>query len=592
MMKDSTIEHEKSFYNAVVCARRLIDKHHIYFRQQVEDLLAKYKQSEIDRFEIEAKNKQNLEEKDNEIKAQAEELLERQQHDEALLQQYQKELQDLREQLSDERTSVRGELVHQMEKHFIKMKNANKELAEGSAKDLEKQRRRFKKQLKREWSKLDQYEMKLIEVEAEKRRIIQDAEKRLKNEQTKGEADRKRRLEEIETHRKSLQEVHETYLKEREVAKKNFDDTKCLAKKQCEKAEKDFDSFRKKLTKLEWLQYKLCTDQLESEDKSDEVSELLTKLKTVNKDVEILESLNEKNCERLKEAEMLLQEKEKILKSCEEKIQENLAEMAEVRDKLVESQQRFGEELGDAVNMVSLERDADLVKIEKDREILMSKHLEHQSALEVLVNENLESSEDDDSLETKEIKGRIVELVRSASPALEDDSLQSKIIEKKVHIHYQQAEVGMNEDERKALYGHEEKYLELCQEIQTARKNEQKALQDKIDALQEMLNNEGNNTTETAVSYYESESSSLTRAHKRIFDVDQELSQKIKERREIEIKLEHVMKQMEQQAECNQEQCRGMIERLQRQGLKLDHDIEEIKKILQSETEEYLKRLK
>lgn len=553
--------------------------------------MAKYKQSEIDRLEIEAKNKQTLETKDNEIKTQAEELLQRQKHDEALLQQYQKELQDLREQLSDEKTSVRSELVHQMEKHFVKMKNANNELAEGAAKDLEKQRRRLKKQLKREWSKLDQYEMKLIEVEAEKRRITQDAETRLKNERTRGEAERKRRLEEIETQRKSLQEVHETHLKERDIAKKDFDEMKCLAMKRSKKAEEDFDVFLKKLTKLEWLQYKLCTDQLESEDKNDEVSELLSKLKTVNEDVDILESQNGKNYERLKEAEMLLQEKEKILKSCEKRIQENLAEMAEVRDKLVESQQRFGEELGDVVNIVSLERDADLVKIEKDREILMSKHLEHQSALEVLVNENLESSDDDDSVETKEIKSRIVELVRSASPALEEDSLQSKIIDKKVHIHYQQAEVGKNEDEMKALHVHEEKFLELSREMQTARNNEQKALQDKIDALQEMLKNEENSSSES-VNYYESESSSLTRAHKRIFDVDKELSQKIKERREIEIKLEHVKKRMEQQVECNQEQFRGMMERLQRQGLKLDHDIEEIKKILQSETEEYLKRLK
>ena len=570
---------------------RVIDRYDIYFRQQIEDLLAKYKQSEIDRFEIEAKNKETLEAKDKQIKTQAEELLQRQKNDEALLQQYQKELQDLREQLSDEKTSVRSELVHQLEKHFVKMRNANNGLVNGAAKGLEKQRRRLKKQLKREWSKLDQYEMKLIEVEAEKRKIAQDAESRLKEERTRGEVERKRRLEEIETQKKSLQEAHESHLKEREVARKEFAEAKRLATKRAEIVEEDVDVFRRRLTELEWLQYKLCTEQLDSEDKSDEVSELLAKLKKVTKDVEILESQKDKNCERLQEAEMQLQEKEKTLKSCEARLEQNVAEQAEVRDKLVESQQRFGEKLGDAVNIVTLERDADLVKIEKDREILMSKHLEHQSALEVLVNENLESSDDDESYESKEIKSRIVELVRSSSPALEEDSLQSKIIDKKVHIHYQQVEVGKNEDERKALHVHEKEYLALSREMQTARQNEQKALQEKIDALQELLKNEGSSTQETAT-YYESESSSLTRAHKRIFDVDKELSHKIKERQEIEIKLEHIKKQMEQQAECNQEQFHDMMKRLQRQGLKLDQDILDIKKMLQSETEEYLKRLK
>jgi hypothetical protein len=553
--------------------------------------LAKYKQSEIDRLQIEAKNKQDLEKKDKEIEDQAKKLLQRQQNDEALLAQYQTQLQDLREQLSDEKSSDRSELLQHMEKMFVKMKNANNDIAKGSLKDLDKQRRRLNKQLKREWSKLDQYEMKLIEVEAEKRTILQDAEAKLKEERTKNEAEKTKRLDEVERQKNSLQEILESHLKERETARKDLDKTKQEAAKWSEKCEENVDVFWKKFAKLEWLEYKLCTDQLDSEQNADEISETMLKIKTVSKDIQILESQKDKHSQKLREAEMQLQEKEKVLESCEAKVQQSLSDMAEVREKLSECQQQFGEELGDAVNLVSLERDADLVKIEKDREILMSKHLEHQSALEVLVNEHLESSDEDDSSEIQEIKSRVVELVRSVSPALDDESLQSQIIEKKVQIHYQQAEVGKNEDERKEMHAYEARFAEFSREVRTQRENEQKVLQEKISALHEMTESEKESSRET-VNYYESESSSLVQAQRRLFDADKKLSKKMKERREIEAKLEHVARQMEQQAECNQGQFRDMMEKLQRHGMEVDREIEGIRRMLQNEAEEYLKRLR
>ena len=553
--------------------------------------MAKYKQSEIDRLQIEAKNKQDLEKKDKEIEDQAKKLLQRQQNDEALLAQYQTQLQDLREQLSDEKSSDRSELLQHMEKMFVKMKNANNDIAKGSLKDLDKQRRRLNKQLKREWSKLDQYEMKLIEVEAEKRTILQDAEAKLKEERTKNEAEKMKRLDEVERQKNSLQEILEGHLKERETARKDLDKTKQEAGKWSEKCEENVDVFWKKFAKLEWLEYKLCTDQLDSEQNADEISETMLKIKTVSKDILILESQKDKHSQKLREAEKQLQEKEKVLESCEAKVQQSLSDMAEVREKLSECQQQFGEELGDAVNLVSLERDADLVKIEKDREILMSKHLEHQSALEVLVNEHLESSDEDDSSEIQEIKSRVVELVRSVSPALDDESLQSQIIEKKVQIHYQQAEVGKNEDERKEMHAYEARFAELSREVRTQRENEQKVLQEKISALHEMTESEKESSRET-VNYYESESSSLVQAQRRLFDADKKLSKKMKERREIEAKLEHVARQMEQQAECNQGQFRDMMEKLQRHGMEVDREIEGIRRMLQNEAEEYLKRLR
>lgn len=553
--------------------------------------MVKYKQSEVKRLEKEATHKQELEAKDKEIESQAKQLSQRQKHDEALLEQHQSELQELREQLSDEKTSARNELVQQMEKLLIEMKNTNNGFIEGSQKDFEKHKRRLNKQLKREWSKLDQCEMKLIEVEAEKRRILQDAEVKLKQERAKSEIERTRCLKEVEKEKEALQEVLEAHLKEREAARKELEGAKHEKTKCNGKIHDNTDKIWKKLTELEWLQYKLSTDQLESGDKTDEISEIMLNIKTVNRDVQILESQHEKYCQKLRASDVRMQKKDEALKLFEAQVQQSFGEIADVRNKLVECQQRFGENLGDVVNIVTLERDADIAKIEKDRELLISKHLEHQNALEVLVSETLQSSDDYDISDMREIKSRVVELVRCASPPLDRESLQSQIVEKKVQIHYQQAEISKNEDERRVLQAHEERFLEQRRETQIQRETEQTVLQDKINTLHEMLQSKGIATKDT-VKYYQGESSSLMRAQKHIVDIEKELSDKIRQRRDLETKLGYIKKQMEQQAESNQEQFRGMLERLQDEGNELGQDLDTMRRMLQSATEQYRKRLK
>ena len=127
--------------------------------------------------------------------------------------------------------------------------------------------------------------------------------------------------------------------------------------------------------------------------------------------------------------------------------------------------------------------------------------------------------------------------------------------------------------------------------MQSERENEQRVLQEKINALQGLADGEEDATKEAA-SYYESESSSLMRAQKRIFDVDKELAEKIRERREIEAQLDNVKRQMELQAECNQEQFREMLEKLQRKAVQVDGEIARVRKTLQSQAQEYLKRLR
>ena len=96
----------------------------------MEGLLTKYKQSEIERFEAETRNKMALEEKEHEIKNQAMELLELQKNNEALLQNHQSGLQALREQLSEEKNNTRAELKKQMEDVFGKFKSTNSEIME------------------------------------------------------------------------------------------------------------------------------------------------------------------------------------------------------------------------------------------------------------------------------------------------------------------------------------------------------------------------------------------------------------------------------------------------------------------------------
>lgn len=552
--------------------------------------MAKYKESEIERFEAETKNKLALEEKEKEIESQARQLLEVQKSDEAVLQQYQRDLQELREQLSEEKQDARSELTKQMEKLFEKVKSTNKEIMEDSKKDFETYKKTFYEQLKREWTKLDQYEMNLIEVEAEKRKTLEEAEARLKKEKTKSEDERQHCLEDIEKEKRKLHELLEGHLQERETARKDYEQKEEEAEGLVEEFEKGVDMFLSQTRELEWMKYKLCTSEEGTE--GGDVSDVVETIESLTKELETLESENEKNKEQLSTTKVELNEKARVLKSCEEKVEEGMAETEEVRRKLVDCQQHFGEELGDVVNAINQDRDAELEKIESDREMLLSKHLEQQMALEVLVNEGMEKVGHENKPKIKGIKERVVQLVRSGSPGLERNSLQSEIIGKKVQIHHQQMMLGEKEEERRTLSHYEkDEFHALSQEVQTERENEQNELKEKIQALQQLAEKQGQ-TTEIMADYFESESSGLMRAQRYLLKLDKQLATKIRERREIEEQLENVKRQIGLQAESSQEQSRDTLEKLQGKAKETDKEIGDMRKTLKKKADQYLARLR
>ena len=500
----------------------------LFFRRQVEGLLTKYKQSEIERFEAETRNKMALEEKEHEIKNQAMELLELQKNNEALLQNHQSGLQALREQLSEEKNNTRAELKKQMEDVFGKFKSTNSEIMDDSRKDFERYKKSFYEQLKMEWTKLDQYEMKLIEIEAEKRKTVDEAETQLKKERVRSEANRQRCLKDIEHEREKMQEVLEGHLGQLQFSRKDYEQKEKDADKCGQKLENDVDTLVSQIRELEWLQYKLCREEGTGE--MEDVSEVVQTVKAVTKDIEALESDHEKDKEKVFAAQAELCESDRALKYCEGKVEECKSGMVTVRKKFVDCQQRFGEELGDIVNSINTERDAELEKIESDREVLLSKHLEHQRSMEVLVNEGLEKIGEENEPKIDEIKERVARSIRSSSPGLERNSLQSQIVDKKVQVHHQQINLGENEKERMTLHEEEGKFLAMSEEVQSRREEEQRELSEKIKALQLLVESKGEDT-ETTADYFESESFSLMKAQRDIVSIDQELTAKIRQRR-------------------------------------------------------------
>lgn len=548
---------------------------------RIEELLAKYKQSEIERMKVIERSKRELEEKDKEIEDQTMKILQKKEQHEVVLQKHQEDLQELREQLSQEKKNSRNELIQQIENIFIRMKNGNSEQGKNSTEEDEQRKKLFRKKLKREWSRIDQCEMKLIEIEAEKRRIIQDADEKLKEERVKKKAERERRRHKLETKIQCLQETLDNLLKKSETVKKDFENVEEQATKLTEQIEENNDSYWKKCVKLEWLQYQLCTDQV---DNDDDISEIMLKIKTFVRNMEMFENQITTRQEKISLCEKELEERQEVLKEIDAEIKENSAAMAAAKEALVASDECPDEE-NDDHNIISLERDTDLVKIEKEGELLVSAHLEHQRVVEAIVSDNFDSSDDEDA-EIKNFKAQVFELVRCVSPGVEEGTLQSQIASKKLEIHYQQTEVRRCEEERKTLNNHEEDYHQLNQAVNKQREDEQMHLKEKINHLRK--------STESGetLKYYECESNSLVSAQQRLLDMDDKLALKTHEKKKMDARFENLRALMEQQDEFNQAKFRDKMDELDKRGKQLDREIQGIRKMIETEAEEYLKRLK
>ena len=171
-----------------------------FYRNQVTDLIARHKEAEVRRLEIEKTFQTEIDNKQKEIDSQKEHIQALRELHEGKSQEAREDLEQVRLNMDKKHEDSRKEIEKQLEDLFeMKLKQCRE--AEEAAEEIAKEREEVARFMEGEWQKVVQYEMKLADIELHRRKIIAQAE---------SERARQEELHslEMETDLKGLEEKH------------------------------------------------------------------------------------------------------------------------------------------------------------------------------------------------------------------------------------------------------------------------------------------------------------------------------------------------------------------------------------------------
>ncbi|XP_022810488.1 kinesin-like protein KIF16B [Stylophora pistillata] len=169
-------------------------------KNQVTDLIARHKEAEVRRLEIEKTFQTEIDNKQKEIDSQKEHIQALRELHEGKSQEAREDLEQVRLNMDKKHEDSRKEIEKQLEDLFeMKLKQCRE--AEEAAEEIAKEREEVARFMEGEWQKVVQYEMKLADIELHRRKIIAQAE---------SERARQEELHslEMETDLKGLEEKH------------------------------------------------------------------------------------------------------------------------------------------------------------------------------------------------------------------------------------------------------------------------------------------------------------------------------------------------------------------------------------------------
>lgn len=148
----------------------------IYFcRNQVTDLIARHKEAEVRRLEIEKTFQTEIDNKQKEIDYQKEHIQTLREIHDGKSHKAREDLEEVRLNMDKKHEDSRKEIEKQLEDLFeMKLKQCRE--AEEAAEEIAKEREEVARFMEGEWQKVVQYEMKLADIELHRRKLIAQAE--------------------------------------------------------------------------------------------------------------------------------------------------------------------------------------------------------------------------------------------------------------------------------------------------------------------------------------------------------------------------------------------------------------------------------
>lgn len=184
------------------------------------DLIARHKEAEVRRLEIERAFQTEIDNKQKEIDSQKEHIQTLREMHESKSQQARQELEEVRLNMDKKHDEAKNEIEKQLEDLF-ELKYRHDREVEEAAEEMAKEREEVARFMEGEWQKIIQYEMKLAEIELQRRKALVDMEIERTRQGEHHAFERDRELKEIEDEQVRLLELQENL----ETAKAEAEET-------------------------------------------------------------------------------------------------------------------------------------------------------------------------------------------------------------------------------------------------------------------------------------------------------------------------------------------------------------------------------
>lgn len=215
-------------------------------KHQVTDMIARHKEAEVRRLEIEKAYQTEIDQKQKEIDDQKEHIQTLRELHEAKSQEARQELEDVRLKMDKKHEDAKNEIEKQLEELF-EMKYRHEREVDASAEEIEKEREEVARFMEGEWQQIIQYETKLAEIELQRRKALVDTEIDRARHAELHASEREKDLKEIEDEQVRLLEMQE-----------NLEKLKASAEESLTRDKSTFEcTLKKDLTELEEIDRKI-----------------------------------------------------------------------------------------------------------------------------------------------------------------------------------------------------------------------------------------------------------------------------------------------------------------------------------------------
>ena len=216
----------------------------------MSDLIAKHKEAEVRRLEIEKAFQIEIDSKQNEIDAQKDYIQNLRERHETKSQEARQELELVRLSMDKKHEDAKSEIEQQLEELF-EMKYRHEKNVQESAEEIAKEREEVARFMEGEWQKVIQYETKLAEIELQRRKALVEAEIERERQGEQHTFVRDRDLKEIEDEQVKLLEMRENLETAKVQAEKRLNEDKSTLEHTIKKDLSELEEVEKKIKLLE-----------------------------------------------------------------------------------------------------------------------------------------------------------------------------------------------------------------------------------------------------------------------------------------------------------------------------------------------------